>query len=238
MSVYSYVGSGKVYAQVGSGGYRWIGNSSGLSIAIREKTVELQNYDDPAGGVESSVSRIQGGEITLALHELSPANLALALYGENSSVNGGTVSNESHVAHHGCLTRLSGVSPTAVTVTVGGSSKTGYEVTPGGIYIPEGSDIADGATMAVSYTFAATDVIQTMIHSGVELSLIFDGINSAQDERPCVVELYRVRFSPTKERLYKGENFSKLELTGKLLRDDSKTGNGVSKYFKETLAQV
>jgi hypothetical protein len=36
---------------------------------------------------------------------------------------------------------------------------------------------------------------------------------------------------------FKGDQFAELKLTGSLLRDDTKTGAGISQYFKQIMVQ-
>ena len=118
MADYSYIGSGKVYlVEVGtSAGLVEVGNCSALNFAVQEEVKEQRDYTSPGGGVLNEVRRITGVEITATIAELSPLNLARALYGTTSSVVAGSVTDEVVAAYQGSLSRLLHASPAAVVV--------------------------------------------------------------------------------------------------------------------------
>lgn len=85
---YSYLGSGKLYLrEVGAAtGLLEVGNCSQLNLSITEDVKELKDYTQPGGGTANEVRRIQSVEVSFTAHDLSPANLARALYGAASAV--------------------------------------------------------------------------------------------------------------------------------------------------------
>lgn len=303
MGSFSYIGVGSVYAGPYSGGkLRKVGNCSALEISVAEEVKELKDYANPGGGTADSVRRVEKVDVSMTLHELSPENMALAVYGENSQVVSGSVTDEQHAAYQGGLVRLDHVNPTSVvvsskdgddasawqasttynsgdyvipssanqhyykcttagdsdvseptwptdgsTVTDGtavwtdmgtitrGGAGVDYEVKGAGLFFPDTSGIEDGRPINVDYSHAAEDTIQALLNSGQELTMVFDGVNEAQDDRSRVVDLYRVRFGPTGNLPFIGDDFAGLALEGTLLKDSSKSGTGISQYFKETL---
>lgn len=89
MANYAYMGKGIVkLTPEGGGAPRDIGNVSALSFTINENIIKLPNYRTPGGGTYASVNRIESVEFAATLHDLSPENLAMVLFGEaNADTN-------------------------------------------------------------------------------------------------------------------------------------------------------
>lgn len=87
MSNYAYMGKGVVTLQEGAGAPVDIGNVSSLAFSINENTINLPNYRTPGGGSYASVKRIDTVEVSMTLHDLSPSNLAMVLFGTATSAS-------------------------------------------------------------------------------------------------------------------------------------------------------
>lgn len=61
-----------------------VGNVSALNFNINENIIKLPNYRTAGGGSYAQVNRIESVEFTATLHDLSPENLAMVLFGESS----------------------------------------------------------------------------------------------------------------------------------------------------------
>jgi hypothetical protein len=233
----TFVGKGKLYlGRYGQNNLQRVGNSSKLSLSIDEESKELADYENPGGGVADALSRIKEAKIALTLHNLNASNLALALFGEASQLAAGTVTQENHVAHKGALLRLDKLGASAVMVTNASGSTTyvagsDYLASGGGLFIPDTSAITDAETIKVSYAYGAQQVIEAMLSTGLDYTLAFDGLNEADSGKPCVVDLWRVRFTPAKALDLIDDDFSKLDLEGKLLKDETRP-LGTSPYFR------
>ena len=243
MADYSYIGVGKVYMREygASAGLVEIGNCTALEFAVQEETKELRDYTSTGGGVLNEVRRITGVEIRLTMAEYSPDNLARALYGTTASEVAGTVTDESVTAYKGGLVRLQYPNPASVVVTDAAGTTTytegsDYEVRPGGIYILEGGAITDGEALLVDYSYGALDVIQALAASAGEWELVFEGLNEARSGKPVIVDVWRCRFGAAANLSLIGDDFATLELTGKVLKDASKT-SGLSQFFRVQMVQ-
>jgi hypothetical protein len=81
MANYAYMGKGVVTLDA-----RDVGNVSNLQFNINENIIKLPNYRNGGGGTYASVNRIESVEFTATLHDLSPENLAMVLFGTTSTV--------------------------------------------------------------------------------------------------------------------------------------------------------
>lgn len=243
MADYSYIGTGKVYLrEIGAtAGLIEVGNCSALSFAVNEDVKELKDYTQPGGGTYNEVRRIASVECSMTLHDLSAANLARALYGSTSATATGTVTDESHAGtQKGDFVPTNFLATAITAVKVGAATKvagTDYEVRNGGIYILPDGTIANNDTVLITYTRAAADVVQALTTSGKEYELLFDGLNEARSGKATRVNAYRVKIGAVQNLGLIGEDYAALEVTGKLLKDTSKTGAGVSQYFKIEVQQ-
>ena len=127
---YSYIGSGKVYMRnlnISGAGLTEIGNVSALGISIEEEEKSLRDYRSPGGGTLNEVRRIKGAALNMAAANISPNNLAMAVYGAVTPVTGSSVTDEAVDAIKGALLPLAYMVPTSVTVK--GSSKAVTSIT-------------------------------------------------------------------------------------------------------------
>jgi len=179
--------------------------------------------------------------MSLTFTDLSPANLALALFGSVATpITAGTATGETHKAFKGCLLPLTYANPSTVTLTNGNTVTyalgTDYTVTGAGLFIPSTSTIADGSTVTLAtYNYTDSQCIESMTTTGAEYRVYFDGVNTANFNKPRLVELYKLRFGPIKDMSYKGETFSKIQITGEVLQDSTITATGKSQFFREMM---
>jgi hypothetical protein len=306
MPDYSYIGSGRAYLREigGGGGLIEVGNASNLTFSVTEETIEQRDFTQPGGGTYNEVRRISAVECTITMAELSPANLARAVYGSATAVASTTVSGEAVTVYPDAFSAFAhlplttptptvvpaqasataranttayalnsyvlpatpngfyykattagtsaGTIPTfpttigatvtdgTVTWTCAGRTTlvagTDYEIRPGGIFVYVGRLIA-GEVLTCGYTRAAADVVQALTNSGKEYELVFDGLNEARSGKRTRVTAYRVKVGAAQQIALIGEEYAALEVTGKLLKDTSKTGAGVSQYFAAVIEQ-
>lgn len=89
MANYAYMGKGIVSLTPEAGGVAVdVGNVSALNFNINENIIKLPNYRTAGGGTYASVNRIESVEFTATLHDLSPENLAMVLFGTATTVDG------------------------------------------------------------------------------------------------------------------------------------------------------
>ena len=144
--------------------------------------------------------------------------------------------DEAHTAYQGGLIRLAHPNPTAVTVTSSPSGTTyvanvDYEVRKEGVLILDGA-IADAAPVLIDYTYGAYSVVEALTAGSLIYELSFGGLNEANNNSPVVLDVFKLKVSAAKTLSFIGDDFASLEVTGKVLMDATKTGAGISKYFR------
>lgn len=246
---YSYLGAGKTYLREwGSAApFLEIGNASAVNLGVTEQAITLRDHTKPGGGTYNEVKRIESVDLNITMHDLSPQNLARAFLGSTSSHAGATITAEEVVAYKGGFMALEHV-PASITSVAGPSGSpsysegTDYEFRDGGIYIPEGSTIADpvagAANLEVTYETEDQDTVQAITASAKDYEVVFVGLNEARSGKPARVTVHRVKFGPAQAlALVSADEHAALEVTGKVQADTSKTGTGISQYFAATLVK-
>lgn len=238
---------GQVYAKIyGSPGLPLpIGNVLELGLEHDEDVKKQDDMTALGGGTHAEVRRIKDAKITMKLADLNVVNLSRAIFGEASENAAGVVVDEAHIATLGGLVRLAHIQPTAVTVkkgaTVGAATPVtapgNYEVRPEGIFInADAAGVTDADKLWISYTYGAYAVIEAMTTKSVELALTFGGLNEADGGKPVVVDIYRASQGITKKLALINKDFGALDVEGSVLLDSTKTGTGISRYYKVSMA--
>lgn len=251
--------AGIVYArEVGSTGpLQSIGGVEEITIAIDEAKITQANTSSSGGGNRAVVYRINEMTLTAKLQDLNPINLARSLRASAAEVAAGTVIDEQNTARAGGLTRLAHLNPNTVvvrTVTPNTvvSAAGNYEVRPEGLFWLDTSPVVEAARAAhvlatplvpfpglpieVDYAHSGYDVLQALTNAAPILEMTFAGVNEAMEDAPSVVDFYRVQLSATKGlNLISAGSFATLDIEGEVLADATKTGPGISKYFKKQM---
>lgn len=233
---------GQVYAKVyGSAGLPLpIGNVLELGLEHDEDVKKQDDMTALGGGTHAEVRRIKDAKVTMKLADLNLVNLSRAIFGLSSAKVAGTVTDEAHAVTLGGLVRLAHIQPTAVVVTKGVDpvvAAGNYEVRPEGIYIlPEADDLLDADAITVDYTYGAYAVIEAMTTKSVELALTFGGLNEADGGKPVIVDIYRASQGITKKLALINKDFGALDVEGSVLLDPTRTGTGISRYYKVSMA--
>ena len=98
---YSYVGSGKLYMRVAgsAAALAEVGNVSDLKIKINEDVKKLKDFTQAGGGTYNQLRRVDSVEISFSTSDLSPANLARAVFGTATNTASATVTDEVYTAY-------------------------------------------------------------------------------------------------------------------------------------------
>jgi len=222
-----------------------IGNVLELQIEHSENVQKQDDMTKLGGGIHAEVRRVTEVNLSAKLADLNIINLARATLGTVAGIEAGEVADEAHDAALGGLLRLAHIAPTDVKVKKGpaaaGAAQVdmagNYEVRPEGIFVlPAAVDIVDGDKLWVGYSHGEQAVIEALTTKAPELELVFGGLNEADGGSPCVVDVFRVSQSVTKQLALISDKFGALDVSGSVLKDTRKSGVGISQYYRQTVA--
>jgi len=221
-----------------------VGNAEELKLGVSTEEKTLKNYLDCSGGDLETLVRVDKVTVSMTLTDFTSMNLEAATYGLSSDVTAGTVTDEAIKGYKGYFSPTAKIINTSVAPVVKKGATvlaagTDYRVSHAGIeIIKTTTEVLDGDDLTVSYTSMGGTVLEALISSGKEVSIIFEGFNQAASNgcSKGVAKLYRLKLSPLKDLSFIGDDFQKLELEGQLLPDTSIDGAGLSKFFSWTQA--
>lgn len=220
-----------------------IGNVLELKLEHEEDVQTQEDMTMLGGGVHAERRRVKGVKISMKLADLNATNLARATQATIEAVAAGAIVDEPHTAMLGGLVRLAHIQPTDVVLKKGATAlgatavpaAGNYEVRPEGLFL---SATATGITNAeklwVSYSHSDYAALEAMTTPATELELTFAGLNEADSGKPAVLEIWRASQGVTKSLELIGKGFGALDVTGSVLMDPTKTGVGVSRYYKQS----
>ena len=217
-----------------------IGNVLELKLDHSEDVQKQDDMTQLGGGTHAEVRRVKEIKVSMKLADLNAVNFTRAVLGTAALVASGAVVAEAHVATLGGLMRLAHIQPTAVivkkaavTIAMAGN----YEVRPEGIFVlPAAADILAADALTVDYSYGEYAAIEALTTKAVELELTFGGLNEADSGKPVVVDIFRASQGVTKSLALITKSFGALDVEGSVLMDATKTGTGISKYYKVSMA--
>jgi len=245
-----FSGQGRVYlAQRDANGnplaLRWVGNVPDLKITLNVETIEHKESYSGQRLTDLQLITAKDGEFSCTLEDLSAENLELSLYGVTSSVTSGMVVDEplptdildgetrllAHQFVSNVVIKDSAASP--ATLTEG----THYKVhaAQGAIEFLDVTGFTQ--PFLVDYDYGAAKSVAMFRSAQPEVWLRFDGINTADANRPVIVDLYRVAINPTRDLSLISEELQRFELSGRVLADLTKDASGALGQFGRIVMQ-
>lgn len=92
---------------------------------------------------------------------------------------------------------------------------------------------ADGEAIQADYAYEAQNVVDALTKGSEERFLRFEGLNTADGNKPVVVEIFKFQVDPLRELGLINEEITNFTLEGNVLADSLQASG--SNYFKETL---
>ena len=237
----SFIGRGPVYIKLKSndGGFLPVGNCSNLECSFDEEEQTLQDFTSASGGNANALTEVSAFSGTMVMHDYSPENLALALRGTVAFEAAGAVTAEAHGSNGvvGEFIPFSYLRDATENLTVVKNDDsaleegTDYTVENNGIIVLGAGGI-DATGVKFTYTKHDSEVMEALTTGGLEYSLLFNGLNTAQGGTPVQIEIHRLKFSPAQGLQFITESFGEMSVDFEVLSDATKTGTGISKFMK------
>ncbi|UUC20551.1 hypothetical protein NOV18_08740 [Pseudomonas asiatica] len=220
------------------GGFFTVGQASSAVLALSSDKVEMQDMVYGTLGVAKSKIIKNTAEATINLKSFSPEVMELALFGQVTEDIAETGATAKVKAYKGRSIIVDGIIAAVTSVKITSETEalvagTDYVVSNGSIYFPATSSIADGDLVDVVYDKAAVRRIEGMVNTGVDVMIVFDGVNLSEGDTPVKVTYHKVSLSPAAQRQLLSSDYADQEIKGTLQVSKAVTGSGLSKMFKE-----
>jgi hypothetical protein len=237
MTVETWLGSGHIGLRPSGSAvpFERVGNSSELTFNIDEDEKSIPDYTRPGGGKYDSVRRITSVGLTMNLYDLTVGNLTRNLYASSRYLAPVAVTGETVTITPGRVTKLARM-PLTINTVVGADGAfevdRDWQISGGGIFIPEDAEIDADTEVTVDYAAAGVDVIEAMTTSGRTFEMLFEGMNEAGTQRRANIIIYRVKFGAASDLNFIGDDFASMSVTGEALKDSRTFGAGRSAFFR------
>jgi hypothetical protein len=230
-------GKGSIYIGLPGEAMLRLGNCPQLTRNVELQESNLPDYENAGGGNVMADDRVTNVTLEVQCNNFSPDNLAIATRGQVTAYAGGTVTDEAHAdIVIGGLIVLDHIPDIATIVVKEGATvltlDSDYEIAGRSGIIPKSggaNSAANGDDWTVSYTGKASNVVQTLLNSGLEYRVFFDGLNESKSGKAVRYEAYKAKPSPSSLGLISDE-YGVLTLNFKLIKDETKNGTSESQY--------
>lgn len=219
-------------------GFRPVGNISDLTIGIETEQFEHKESCTGVRATDLTIIQETSANVSFTMESLDKENLALALFGTSATVAASSVTDEAVIGYHDLWSALANVDVSTVVVTdVGGATTytedTDYVVdyTAGSIKVLSTGAITDTQSLEVDYAYGAQEDIQAFTSGSKPVRYArFQGINTADNDKPFVVDIFKLELSPLAELALINDEISQMEVEAEALSDALQSS--ASKFFK------
>lgn len=223
-------------AQGNPKGFEAFGNVSDLKISVATSVTEHKESHTGQRGTDKRLTTETKCTFSMTLENFVASNLASALRGSKTTVTTGSVVDAPIKVYLGKVTALPHIKISAVSIEDGVTPLvlgTDYWVneSAGSIKFAAAiADVVDGDELTISYTYAEHFKVDALTEAVKEMSLRFEGLNTAEDNAPVIVEIFKINTDPLQELALISDNIQQIVLEGSVLLDATKTEG--SKYFR------
>ena len=216
-----------------------LGNTSKVDYSVETETKSLPDYENGGGGLDDEFERVTSARVSCSFRRVSKESLQLAFGATVNVVAAAAVTDEAHTTGAlGELVRLAKAQdmaqPMVVTNSAGTTTYvegTDYTRKRAGIIPISGGAITAAQAIKVDYQGLAHVSVEGLTNLTQEGLFTFDGFNE-RNNAPFLGDFYRVKFGPAKNVQFIGDDYLSFDCEGAILKDDTKTGAGVSQYYK------
>lgn len=230
-----------------AGGLFEVGNCSELKLNVNTSTVEHKETTTGSRAIDLRLTTEIKANMEVTIENFNSKNLAQAMRGNFISAVSGTVTDEPIMGYPGMITPLNHIRVSAVVLkTVETTPKTlvsgtDYAVNTeaGSVKFLAGSTILTGNSpvpLTVAYSYEAQEEVHGLTQPMQTIWLRFEGLNTADTNKPVVLDVFKFSTDPLKELDLIGDKVNAFQLAGSILADLTQ-GSGVSRYWKMKMLQ-
>lgn len=225
------------------GPFRYVGNTPEAAFSMSADIFEHQESETGQRLTDLRLPRAKSASLRLVLEAMTRKNLALAVQGTPGTIAPGSVSNE--VLPSGLVVGdiITTVKPNISAVTMTDST----DPTPQALTLNTHYRIVDPKAglveilqlttptlvqpLRISYTAAETPTIPMFVEGVIERWFRFVGVDTANENKAKMIDLYRVSFDPVQEFQLKTNEANQAPLNGGVLYDELKSGDSALGQF-------
>lgn len=243
-----YYGQGRVSIAIRNaitgvlGPFQWVGDVSALSIKLTvDKVTHNESYSGQMAQTVSFPTK-KTATIDMTVNQVDSDNLALALFGNKITTAEGTVSGEvlTGLTDVGDEFYLANQAVTDVVLTDSNAAPKTLE--EGTDYSLDDANFGRGTLLnktgitlpiKAAYSYAGSEAVGVFTAKQPNVALRYEGINLADDNKPVLVDLYKVTTDPLAELalVSTGNDVAGMQITGGVLLDTSKSASGALGQF-------
>jgi hypothetical protein len=253
MSNYYYSGQGSLY--VGDrdettgrpDGLVPIGNVPTLELSIEVTKAEHKESESGSRGIDHTTIQETKGSFSMVLESLSSENLALAFFGDSTTVTGAAVVDEivpvttkgvKYLLDHVNLNdAVSPVVENEVPTTLVEDTDYTIDYVNGTITLLEASAQGVPEDLSVSYTYLSHFKVSAFTKTRVEKYLRFEGINTVDGEA-VIVDIFKAELDPAQNFGLINDDIAQLTVAGTILYDTLALAREGSAFFIERRTQA
>lgn len=228
-----------------------VGNVSDLKITVATSTVEHKESQSGARGIDLRLTTEVKSNLSMVMENFNTANLGIALRGAVTKTVAGTVTGEEGTYNAGFVSTLSRIGVTNVVVAKGATTLVEFvagtataadgewdyklNADAGSVLwatTPKTAGLVEDDGVTFDFDYAAQETVDALTEAATEVYVRFEGLNTADGNKPVIVEAFRLLTDPLKELSLIADTVQKFTLDGTILLDAVQTG---SKYFRTTM---
>lgn len=218
-----------ITAGILAAGYRWVGNVPDFKPAFAATKLDHKESYTGQRLPDKSITTELKSTFSATLEDWSPENVALATRGKVEKTTSGAVTDDTSPATlkvgETWLLKNSNVSALVITDSAGtpvtvDTDDYVADLTYGTVELVNAGTYV--LPLKAAYTKGVVEVVPFFTEAVKEVSILFEGINTADENKKVRAEIYRVALDPTKELGLITENFGQFVLEGTALIDESK----------------
>lgn len=230
-----------------------IGNVSALKIAVAVTNLEHRESQSGQRGTDLRLTTETKVSVSMDMESYIASNIALGLRGTVNKKIAGTVTAELSKCYLGKMMPLKHAKVSAVVIkdtevipntlvayTLGaadGDWDYMLNADAGSVQWAANpvSALLDADAVSIAYSYAAQQHVEPLTTAQPEKFLRFEGLNTAEDNKPVIIEVFRYSPDPLKELDLISDGVGKFALDSSALMDVRRVGVGESKFFRQIL---
>lgn len=219
-----------------AGGLFEIGNCSELKLAVNTSTVEHKETTTGARAIDLRLTTEIKANLEVTIENFNGKNLAQAMRGNTVTSASGSVTDEAVTGYPGMITPLPHIKISNFVLKKGATTLvlgTDYAVNleAGSFKCLTGGSVVAAEALLASYSYASQDEVHGLTQPMQTIWLRFEGLNTADTNKPVVVDVFKFSTDPLKELDLIGDKVNAFQLAGTVLADLTQ-GSDVSRYWR------